>query len=53
MVCNGFTKLSFLVFYFQLSPQAKFQAAVMIVVGIISSYSQVISALLLSSCKPV
>ncbi len=53
MLCNGFTKLSLLTFYLQLSPQRWFRMAVQISLGIVGVYTIVITTMLLFHCSPV
>lgn len=53
MLCNGFTKLSLLTFYLQLSPQKWFRMAVWISLGVVGVYTVVITTMLLFHCSPV
>lgn len=53
MLCNGFTKLSLLTFYLQLSPFLKFRVPVWIAIGLVSCYTVIITALLVFTCNPV
>ncbi|KAI1865317.1 uncharacterized protein JN550_008365 [Neoarthrinium moseri] len=53
MLCNGFTKLSLLTFYLQLSPQLYFRVAVWISIGIVATYTAVITLLMIFHCNPV
>lgn len=53
MLCNGFTKLSLLTFYLQLSPFPKFRVPVWVAIGLVSCYTIIITALLVFTCNPV
>lgn len=53
MLCNGFTKLSLLTFYLQLSPFPKFRVPVWISIGLVSCYTIIITALLVFTCDPI
>lgn len=53
MLCNGFTKLSLLTFYLHLSPQFYFRVAVWISIGIVATYTTVITVLMVFHCNPV
>ncbi|KAF6818778.1 hypothetical protein CSOJ01_01731 [Colletotrichum sojae] len=53
MLCNGFTKLSLLTFYLQLSPQKWFRIFVWIGIAIVSLYTGCITLLMLFHCNPV
>jgi hypothetical protein len=53
MLCNGFTKLSLLSFYLQLSPQKWWKTAVWIGIGIVAAATTVITIMLYFHCSPV
>lgn len=53
MLCNGFTKLSLLTFYLQLSPQKWFRICVWIGIVIVSLYTGCITLLMLFHCNPI
>lgn len=53
MLCNGFTKLSLLTFYLQLSPQKWFKVAVWTSIVVVGLYTVVITTMLLFHCTPV
>lgn len=52
-ICNGLTKLALLSFYLQISPQRWFRVSVWATIGIVVTYSPVITLLLIFSCRPV
>ncbi|KAM0817369.1 hypothetical protein AB5N19_03174 [Seiridium cardinale] len=53
MLCNGFTKLALLTVYLKLSPQPYFRLAVWISIGIVATYTAVITLLMIFHCNPV
>ena len=53
MMCNGFTKLSLLTFYLQLSPQRAWKIAIWISIGIVGLASLIITTMLYIHCDPV
>lgn len=52
-LCNGFTKLSLLCIYLQLSPQGRFRIATWVSIVIVTAYTAVITLLMLFHCNPV
>ena len=52
-MCNGFTKLSLLVVYLQLSPQKWFRIAAWFSIVIVALYTSVITLLMFFHCHPV
>jgi hypothetical protein len=53
MLCNGFTKLSLLSFYLQLSPDKWFRMLVWATIAIVGCLTTVITALLFFHCNPI
>lgn len=53
MMCNGFTKLSLLTFYLQLSPQRGWRISIWICIGIVGLASTIITTMLYIHCDPV
>ncbi|KAH9887437.1 hypothetical protein F4778DRAFT_426695 [Xylariomycetidae sp. FL2044] len=52
-LCNGFTKLSLLYFYLNLSPQRWWKIACYVVVALVAIYTPIITFLLFLGCNPV
>lgn len=52
-MCNGFTKLSLLVVYLQLSPQKWFRIAAWFSIVVVALYTSVITLLMFFHCHPV
>lgn len=52
-MCNGFTKLSLLVVYLQLSPQKWFRVAAWFSIVVVALYTSVITLLMFFHCHPV
>ena len=53
MLCNGFTKLSLLTFYLQLSPQRWWKVAVWCGIGVVTAATTVITLMTWIHCTPV
>lgn len=53
MLCNGFTKLSLLTFYLQLSPQKWWKTAVWAGIGVVATATTVITLMTWIHCTPV
>ncbi|KFA48247.1 hypothetical protein S40293_07378 [Stachybotrys chartarum IBT 40293] len=52
MLCNGFTKLSLLTFYLNLSPEGWFRVSVWVVIALVSANTIVITFLFFFQCDP-
>ncbi|OAA53693.1 Pth11-like protein [Cordyceps fumosorosea ARSEF 2679] len=52
-LCNGFTKLSLLAIYLQLSPSRLFRFATWSSIAIVAAYSIVITCMMIFRCSPV
>ncbi|CAG9988282.1 unnamed protein product [Clonostachys byssicola] len=52
MMCNGFTKLSLLLFYLQISPQTWFRRAVWVSIAVVSLSSLIIVCFMYFGCSP-
>ncbi|VUC27945.1 unnamed protein product [Clonostachys rosea] len=52
MMCNGFTKLSLLLFYLQISPQTWFRRAVWVSIAVVSLSSIIIVCFMYFGCSP-
>lgn len=52
-LCNGFTKLSLLCIYLQLSPQRCFRLATWLSIVLVALYTVVIAVIMLFHCSPV
>lgn len=53
MMCNGFTKLSLLLFYLQISPQTWFRRAVWVSISVVSLSSLIIVCFMFFGCSPL
>ena len=52
-LCNGFTKLSLLVVYLQLSPQKWFRVGAWFSIVVVTLYTSIITVLMFFHCRPV
>lgn len=52
MMCNGFTKVSLLTFYLQLSPQKGWKIAIWSCIGVVALASTIITTMLYLHCTP-
>lgn len=53
ILCNGFSKMSLLAFYIQLSPHRCFRATIWATCGLVGCYTGVLAALMLFGCFPL